>query len=202
MAVIDMLNGKYFILPEGKYEQNPGAMGNAWFVDRVNYVDGAQAEMNGLDSLDVATTAVADKRFVKVLGNSHPRTPGDTIALAYYSPDKLSYNASSARGGVAVFSEVYFPDGWQATIDGKPAEIGRVNYVLRALNVPAGKHHIEFVFAPEAVETTNAFSIASVVLVYLFCAGAVALVVFGILRRRKTQSGRTASPAPDDKNGK
>ena len=101
MAVIDMLNGKYFILPEGKYEQNPGAMGNAWFVDRVNYVDGAQAEMNGLDSLDVATTAVADKRFGKVLGNSHPRTPGDTIALAYYSPDKLSYNASSARGGVA-----------------------------------------------------------------------------------------------------
>lgn len=202
MAVIDMLNGKYFILPEGKYEQNPGAMGNAWFVDRVNYVDGAQAEMNGLDSLDVATTAVADKRFGKVLGNSQSRTPGDTIALAYYSPDKLSYNASSARGGVAVFSEVYFPDGWQATIDGKPAEIGRVNYVLRALNVPAGKHHIEFVFAPEAVETTNAFSIASVVLVYLFCAGAVALVVFGILRRRKTQSGRPASPAPDDKNGK
>ena len=103
---------------------------------------------------------------------------------------------------MAVFSEVYFPDGWQATIDGKPAEIGRVNYVLRALNVPAGKRHIEFVFAPEAVETTNAFSIASVVLVYLFCAGAVALVVFGILRRRKTQSGRPASPVPNDKNGK
>lgn len=184
MAVLDMLNTKYVIMPDGQYQQNPGAMGNAWFVDRVDYVNGAQAEMKSLDSLDVAHAAVADASFSKVLGTSRPKMPGDTITLAYYSPDKLSYNATSAKGGVAVFSEVYFPDGWQATIDGKTAEVGRVNYVLRALNIPAGTHHIEFVFSPKALKVTNTFSIVSVVLVYLFCAAALALVVIGIIRRR------------------
>lgn len=185
MAVLDMLNTKYIIMPDGQYQQNPGAMGNAWFVDRVDYVKGAQAEMKGLDSLDVARVAVADEAFRKALGTSQAKTPGDTVVLAYYSPDKLSYNATSAKGGVAVFSEVFFPDGWQATIDGKPAEVGRVNYVLRALNIPAGKHHIEFVFSPKALKATNSFSIASVILVYLFCAGALAVVLIGILRRKR-----------------
>lgn len=187
MGVLNMLNAKYFILPEGKYEMNPDAMGNAWFVDRVDYVKGAAAEMKGLDSLDVARNAVADDTFRKVLGNSQPKSAGDTITLAYYSPDKLSYSANSAKGGVAVFSEVYFPDGWQATIDGKPAEIGRVNYVLRALNIPAGKHHVEFTFAPKGVESTNTVSVISVIAVYLFCAAAIAVCVVAYMRRRKTQ---------------
>lgn len=187
MGVLNMLNAKYFILPEEKYEQNPGALGNAWFVNKVNYVKGAEAEMKGLDNLDVATTAVADATFSKVLGNSQPTTAGDTIALAYYSPDKLSYNATTAKGGVAVFSEVYFPDGWQATIDGKPAEIGRVNYVLRALNIPAGKHHIEFEFAPKGVSATNSISQASIIIIYVLCAGALATTVVMIMRRRRSK---------------
>lgn len=170
-----MLNTKYFMAGD-QYERNPQAMGNAWFVNGVDYVKGAKAEMIALDSLDVANKAVADQSFSKILGTSQPKTPGDTITLSYYSPDKLSYNARTAKGGVAVFSEVYFPDGWEATIDGKPAEIGRVNYVLRALNVPAGNHHIEFVFAPKALETTNTLSVVGVILVYLFSAGALALV--------------------------
>lgn len=187
MGVLNMLNAKYFILSEGKYEMNPDAMGNAWFVDRVDYVKGAAAEMKGLDSLDVARNAVADDTFRKVLGNSQPKSAGDTITLAYYSPDKLSYSANSAKGGVAVFSEVYFPDGWQATIDGKPAEIGRVNYVLRALNIPAGKHHVEFTFSPKGVESTNTVSVISVIAVYLFCVAAIAVCVVAYMRRRKTQ---------------
>ena len=152
----------------------------------------------------MANKAVADQSFSKILGTSQPKTPGDTITLSYYSPDKLSYNARTAKGGVAVFSEVYFPDGWEATIDGKPAEIGRVNYVLRALNVPAGNHHIEFVFAPKALETTNTLSVVGVILVYLFSAGALALVVLHILRKRKKAAAEeeTAKETPAPKKAK
>lgn len=203
MAVLNMLNTKYFMAGD-QYERNPQAMGNAWFVNGVDYVKGAKAEMIALDSLDVANKAVADQSFSKILGTSQPKTPGDTITLSYYSPDKLSYNARTAKGGVAVFSEVYFPDGWEATIDGKPAEIGRVNYVLRALNVPAGNHHIEFVFAPKALETTNTLSVVGVILVYLFSAGALALVVLHILRKRKKAAAEeeTAKETPAPKKAK
>lgn len=189
-AVLNMLNAKY-ILSGDQYELNPQAMGNAWFVDRIDYVKGAAAEMNGLDSLDVASVAVSDEAFRSVLGNPQPRSAGDTVALTYYSPDRLSYNASTANGGVAVFSEVYFPDGWQATIDGKPAEIGRVNYVLRALRVPAGQHHIEFMFTPGAVSATNGISTASIAAVYIFCLGALVLIAVRIVRRRKDDGAVT-----------
>lgn len=193
-AVLNMLNAKYILNGE-EYQLNPEALGNAWFVDRIIYVDGAQAEMAGLDSLDVAHSAVADKSFAEMLGKSEQKNAGDTIALTYYSPDKLSYRSRSAKGGVAVFSEVYFPDGWQATIDGKPVQIGRVNYVLRALKVPAGEHHIEFIFAPQAVKTTNTLATISVILIYVLCALALGLLIWKVAGKRH---GKEVPASADD----
>lgn len=185
-AVINMLNAKYIITGDSLgFVQNPGALGNAWFVSKIEYVPTADKEMAALDNIDTATEAVADAKFRSVLGNASPILPGDTIYETTYAPNRLTYHASSAKGGVAVFSEIFFPWGWSATIDGKPAEIGRVDYVLRALKVPAGKHKIEFVFDPQSLKTTNAISIAGVVVIYILCIGALALAIFKIVKSKK-----------------
>ncbi|MDE5808177.1 MAG: hypothetical protein K2H76_08670, partial [Muribaculaceae bacterium] len=135
-GVINMLNTKYIITGDSLgFVQNPGALGNAWFVDHISYVATPDKEMAALDTLNTATAAVADVQFRNVLGNASPVIPGDTIYETTYAPNRLTYHASTAKGGVAVFSEIFFPWGWNATIDGKPAEIGRVDYVLRALKV-------------------------------------------------------------------
>ena len=185
-AVINMLNAKYIITGDSLgFVQNPGALGNAWFVSKIEYVPTADKEMAALDNIDTATEAVADAKFRSVLGSASPILPGDTIYETTYAPNRLTYHASSAKGGVAVFSEIFFPWGWTATIDGKPAEIGRVDYVLRALKVPAGKHKIEFVFDPQSLKTTNAISIAGVVVIYILCIGALALAIFKIVKSKK-----------------
>ena len=112
--------------------------------------------MDALSTIDPATEAVADKRFEPVLGQAGTVAPGDTIYETTYAPDRLTYKARSAKGGVAVFSEVFFPWGWEAKIDGKPAELGRVNYILRAMAIPAGEHSIEMTFRPTSVTRTVA----------------------------------------------
>ncbi len=166
--MLDMLNAKYIIGPDGNLATNPEALGNAWFIDRLRYVDGPDAEMDALDTLDPATEAVADRKFASVLGSSvAPKVAGDTIFETAYAPGHLTYSATTANGGTAVFSEVYFPWGWHATIDGKPAEIGRVNYILRALNVPAGHHTIEFAFNPESVSRSVAAARVAVIAIYI-----------------------------------
>ena len=183
MGVINMLNAKYFITG-GKVMTNPDAMGNAWFVDRIDYVATPDAEMAALDSLP-GHVAVADRKFGATLGHASPIQPGDTIYETSYAPNRLTYKYRSARGGVAVFSEIFFPWGWQATVDGKPLEIGRVNYVLRALRLPAGSHDIEFRFDPESLKVTNTLGVASVVAIYLLCAAALAVAVAAFVRRSK-----------------
>ena len=147
-GVLNMLNAKYIIGPDNQLLTNPGALGNAWFADTLRYVDGANAEMEALSNINTATTAVADSRFRPVLGEAAPKAPGDTIYETSYAPARLTYRARSARGGVAIFSEVYFPWGWEITIDGKPADIARANYLLRAARIPAGEHTIAMTFAP------------------------------------------------------
>ncbi len=182
-GVINMLNAKYIITGDSLgYVQNPGALGNAWFIDKLSYVANPDKEMSALDTLDTRTAAVADSRFKNVLGTATPKVPGDTIYETTYAPNRLTYHSNSAKGGVAVFSEVYFPWGWNATIDGKPAQIGRVNYVLRALKVPAGKHKIEFSFDPQSLRVTNNISIVAVVLIYILCAAALGLTIFRYTR--------------------
>lgn len=171
--VLNMLNARYVVGMDGSALFNPEAMGNAWWVDTVTYADGADAEMARLGEIDPAREAVADVRFRPVLGDAAAVVPGDTIYETSYAPDRLTYRTRSANGGVAVFSEVYFPWGWEATIDGKPAELGRVNYVLRALRIPAGDHTVEMTFDPKSVRTADTFATIAVILIYIALAGAV-----------------------------
>ncbi len=182
MGVINMLNTKYFLSGE-QYERNPGALGNAWFVDTISYVADADSEMAALDSLDTATAAVADAKFRETLGNAIPKSLGDTIYETSYAPNALTYSVNSAKGGIAVFSEIYFPWGWTATVE--ETQIGRVNYTLRALRVPAGRHEIRFSFDPKSVRVTNNISIASVSVIYILCAISLLLLALPVIRKRK-----------------
>lgn len=173
VPVLNMLNTKYYLF--GDYaEENPNALGNAWFVDNIKYVENPDAEMATLLNIDPERTAVADKSMEKVLGNASGITPGDYIRETGYAPNRLTYKSHSAHGGLAVFSEVYFPWGWQATIDGHPVEIGRVDYTLRAMKIPAGDHEIVMTFAPKSLEVTNAIGIAGCIVVYLLLIAAIA----------------------------
>ncbi len=162
----NMLNARY-VVAGGQVYPNPDALGNAWFVDGVTYVDGAAAEMDALGLIDPAVQAVADAKFRDVLGNPAPASPGDRIELTAYAPDRLEYDAMTRNGALAVFSEVYFPWGWNVTIDGEPVELGRVDYVLRALPVPAGGHKITMEFRPASIAVTSTIAYVAIIAVYL-----------------------------------
>lgn len=181
MAVLNMLNAKYFII-DGQAMPNPDACGNAWFVDRIDYVADANAEMKGLDSIQPRTMAVSDQAFRATLGQATPSAPGDTIYQASYAPNQLHYRYRSAKGGVAVFSEIYFPWGWKATVNGKETPIGRVDYVLRAMRLPAGEGEVVMTFDPQSTKVTNRIGVASVSLIFLLCAAAIGIP---LLRRRR-----------------
>ncbi|MBR3625427.1 MAG: YfhO family protein [Bacteroidaceae bacterium] len=178
--VINMLNTRYFIFPIGdKGEtmpiQNPYAMGNAWFVSTVNYVANANEEMAALDNFNPTRTAVVNKDFQATL-HDITGAPVDSMAhltLESYEPNHLRYTTSNKQDGVAVFSEIYYPDGWQVTIDGEKAELARANYVLRALYIPAGEHTIEMTFDPQSLHTTETMAYAGYGLLLL---GVIALV--------------------------
>lgn len=176
VEVLNMLNAKYLVVDDATAHINPEALGNGWFVDKVTYVKGAQAEMAVLDTLHTAVGAVADESFRSVLGEAKAVMPGDTIIETVYKPNELHYKTISRNGGLAVFSEIYFPWGWTATVDGKEVPVGRVNYVLRALQLPAGEHTVVFRFDPQSVHTTETVAYASVVLIYLALIGAFLLL--------------------------
>ncbi len=167
MEVLNMLNTKYFITKEGVM-QNPDAMGNAWFVDTVQFVETPLEESDALNVINLHTTAVADKKFRNVLLET---SAGEgEIWLTAYAPNKLTYSANTTAEKVAVFSEIYYPHGWHAYIDGEEVELGRVNYVLRALNVPAGKHTITMEFVPDALKIDK-LSYACIILIILLAIG-------------------------------
>lgn len=180
--VLNMLNARYIITRKGQLVRNTFALGPAWLVDSVRYVDGARAEMDALKTLRPERTAVADRQFAGILGSAQPSVmPGDTVSLVRYTPNATSYDVTTRNGGTVVFSEVWFPWGWHATIDGKPAEIARVNYVLRAMHVPAGHHEVTLRFDPQSLHTTGHIAYASVTLIYLW----LALALFTPLWRRR-----------------
>lgn len=179
--VLNMLNAKYFI-HQGEVMVNPEANGNAWFVSRMDYVAGPDAEMAALDTIPTKSVAVADRKFESVLGQATAPAPGDTIYESSYAPNRLTYRYRNAKGGVAVFSEIYFPWGWEATVNGKAAPIGRADYVLRALRLPAGEGEVVMTFDPQSLKTTNAISMVSVIIIYLFCILALIAVVMFIRR--------------------
>ena len=157
MPTLNMLNTKYIIYnPEAQPLINESALGNAWFVIDVQYVNNADEEIKAINNFNPATTAIVDKKFssyTKQLPTSGFRLPTDSaskITLQDYKPNELTYNSSSDKEKLAVFSEIYYDKGWNAFIDGKPAQYIRADYILRALIVPAGNHKIEFKFEPKA----------------------------------------------------
>lgn len=156
--VLNMLNTKYFILPLQGGEtipvQNPNAYGNAWYVDEIVYAANANEELDGMAKLDLRRQAIADSKFKAQLSQSVKQDSASSVTMTKYAPNHLEYDAESSRGGVIVFSEIYYP-GWTCTVDGQPTEIGRVDYVLRAVNVKAGKHKIVLDFHPQTVKTTE-----------------------------------------------
>ena len=173
--VLNMLNTKYFILPlQGGATmplQNIYAQGNGWFVDKINYVADANAEYSGVGKIDVRHEAVADKKFESVLGQAQSNDSTAIVRLVKYEPNNLQYTIESKKGGVVVFAEIYYP-GWTATIDGQPAELGRVNYILRALNVKAGKHTVVLDFNPTSISTTETIAYIAIVILLLAIIGA------------------------------
>ncbi len=181
IAVINMLNSRHIIMPadDGQggqqivHQTNPAALGNAWFVDSLTYVNTADEEMKFLDKFNPATSAVADKKFSKILGQAKPKQDGDTIYETKYAPNRLEFKSHSAAGGLAVFSEIYFPWGWNATIDDKKAEIGRVNYVLRAMQLPAGDHTIVMDFHPQEVTKTDTWAKIAIAAIFLLSLAAI-----------------------------
>ena len=179
--VLNMLNTKYFIF--GKKQQafaveNIYHNGNGWFVDQLDFVPNADKEMAALHGMDTKRKAVADERFRNVLETS---TLGQgTVELTHYAPNEMHYKVQSEAGGVVVFSEIYYP-GWTATIDGEEVELGRANYILRALRIPAGTHEVRMEFRPVSVETTDSVAFFAIGCIQ----GALILAVVVAIRKRR-----------------
>ena len=182
--VINMLNAKYFIMPlQGGATTpvlNPHAMGAAWMVSEVKYVGNANEEIYAIGKINLRNVAVADKKFESVLGKSVVQDSTSSVKITSYAPNQLTYDVNSKNGGVVVFSEVYYP-GWTATVDGQPVEVGRVNYVLRAINIKGGSHKVVLEFRPKTIDTTEAIAYGSLVALVI----AIAVSLFISYRKKK-----------------
>ena len=184
--VLNMLNAKYFIMPlQGGQTvpvQNPYAYGNAWFVDEVKYVNNANEEIEGVGKVNLRHVAVADAKFKEQLNQSVKQDDTSVVKMTAYKPNNLTYEVKSSKGGVIVFSEIYYP-GWSATVDGEPVELGRVDYILRALNVKPGNHKVVLDFHPQSLKNTETVA-------YVGYGVLVLLIIIGIgvevKRRKKT----------------
>ena len=182
--VLNMLNAKYFLLASQNLDvQNPYAYGNAWLVDQVKYVDNANQELDALGQMNLRHEAVADKQFQQVLGEAVAQDSLSNVELTAYEPNQLTYTVNSSKGGVLVFSEIYYP-GWTASVDGQEVEVGRVNYVLRAIHISGGKHQVVLSFFPKSVNTTETLAYISLVILLLLVVAGVVLRIF----RKKHQS--------------
>ena len=184
--VLNMLNTKYFIMPlQGGQTvpvQNPYAYGNAWFVDEVKYVNNANEEIDGVGKVNLRHVAVADAKFKEQLAQSVKQDDTSVVKMTQYKPNNLTYEVKSSKGGVIVFSEIYYP-GWTATVDGQPAELGRVNYILRALNVKAGSHKVVLDFHPQSLKNTETVA-------YIGYGVLALLIIIGVVvevRKRKKE---------------
>ncbi len=183
MGVFNMLNAKYFIKNDPATNQpvaqvNPGVFGPAWFVKGVRFVNNADEEMLALDSLPLRDSAVADKREQEKI-TAPQYDSAASIRFVKNLNDEIVYQTSAASNQFAVFSEIYYPYGWKAFVDGKETPIAKVNYVLRGINVPAGNHTIRFVFEPASYQRGMTISLAGGIISLLI------LLVCGFLLFRK-----------------
>ena len=182
--VLNMLNTKYFIFPlQGGQTvpiQNPYVYGNAWFVDQITYVDNANKEIEAVGKIDLRHQAVADVKFKTQLGEAAVQDTASIVKITSYEPNRLTYDVNSGKGGVLVFSEIYYP-GWTATVDGEAVELGRVNYILRAIHIQPGQHQVELAFFPKSVDMTETIAYIAFALLLLI----LIFVVVSQFRQRK-----------------
>jgi hypothetical protein len=166
MAVLNMLNTKYFITPKGQSQQNPGAMGNAWFVNEINIVANADAEIAALDGFKPSNTAIVDTRFSEQIIDGLDNT-ASSIVLTEYKPNYLKYNSNSTNDGIVIFSEIYYDKGWNAYVNGELKPHFRANFVLRGMKVLAGNHVVEFKFEPAVYHVSERIALASSIVLLL-----------------------------------
>lgn len=189
MRVLNMLNAKYFIVKVGdspKAVQNYEALGNAWFADSIILAENPNMELAMLNNFNPSTTAVMDTKFTDIVPSKYNKTGTDStakITLTQYQPNCLKYESNSQEDKLGVFSEIYYPHGWHAYIDGKEVEYARVNYVLRALPIPAGKHLIEFRFDPISYRVTEKIGYTASILLII----AMLAVIFIEVQRQRSQ---------------
>ncbi|MFY9152094.1 MAG: YfhO family protein, partial [Prolixibacteraceae bacterium] len=173
LPVINMLNTKYYIYDLNQPPlPNSHALGNAWLVNGIKMVDSADQEISLLNNFDPKSTAIVNKQFEKELDGFTSGSGDGVIKLTEYQPNYLKYDATVNSGTqLAVFSEIYYPKGWKSFVDGKETTHLQVDYVLRGLVIPSGKHVIEFKFEPDSYFLGNKVSLASSILLLLAIAG-------------------------------
>lgn len=181
MEVLNLLNAKFIIQTDKEGKEfptyNPNYNGNAWFVQKVKFVNSSDEEMKFLDKLDSKNEAVVNQKEFDTLlkTNSFVKDSLSTIKLISYKPNHLKYTSNNPNPGLAVFSEMYYAEGWNATIDGKATSHFRADYALRAMEIPPGKHIIEFKFEPQVVNTGSTIALISFILMILLLGGAIYL---------------------------
>ena len=191
-----MLNTRYVIqpTPQGQPQAilNPNAYGAAWFAQKVEIVPDANSEMQALRKVDLRTTAVVDERFAGEALRSLPAQQTDStasISIVSYTPKEIVYKTQNKGTALAVCSEIYYPEGWHATIDDKETEILRADYVLRAVIVPGGEHTLRFTFSPRSISTLEAVAWSASILLLLM---ALLSIVLPIVRRKRAESTPTS----------
>ncbi len=190
LKVVSMLNGKY-IITQGEDGnavpmRNPDALGNAWYVTNILQAKNPNEECAALGKVDLSNTIVVGDDFKEYVSGFKPAAQGSTIKLTSYLPDALTFQSQSSADGTVVFSEIYYPYGWKAYIDGKPAEIFRANYLLRAMNIPAGQHDIRMEFRPDSVRKGNTIASVFILIMYATVLGLIAGTLIKRGRQRKS----------------
>ena len=190
LDVISMLNGKYIITKgdDGRETpmRNPAALGNAWYVPSLTLAATPQEECAALGKVDLATTIIVGEDYKQYVADFNPAASGSSIELTSYAPDVLTYKSSSSQDGTVVFSEIFYPYGWKAYIDGNPADIFRANYLLRAMNIPAGQHEIRMEFRPDSIAKGDLIAIVCVLIMYAIVLGLIAGTLVKRGRQRKS----------------
>ena len=186
LAALNMLNTKYLIIaPDAPPAVNKYAFGNAWFAESVDFADDANEELAKTRITDPRRVAVVDQAFNDMIPKSS-FTParGDTISLLSYQPDELVYKYNASGERLAVFSEIYYPAGWEASIDGNRTEYFRTDYVLRGMILPAGSHEVRFTFRPSSYYTGNTICLASSIIFFILAAG---YIIYEFINRNKAK---------------
>ncbi|MDB5196744.1 MAG: hypothetical protein JWP88_1115, partial [Flaviaesturariibacter sp.] len=204
MAVLNMLDTRYLLLPNqqgseiANMQRNEGALGAAWFVRTLQPVSGPAAEIKALDNFDPKAVAFYDQKAQTITAPAGFDTTG-TIQLTKYDNDTITYTTNTRSAQFAVFSEIYYPAGWNAYLDGTKTPYYKVNYLLRGMPVPAGQHTITFRFEPAAYTTSYAVAKWSGILLYLFLAAA--LFMWWRNRTKQPNDSNPSQPAKGAKPG-